>query len=338
MRIKRVSSAFGGWGSGAARKAPSCGRSVAAWRGSALTLWLLAAGVFGGVAAETEVAADHAEKLAAGLELLQAKPLVAAAGSAKDKGTVTDRDRQFWAFRPLPRVEPPSLRSARWVRTPVDQFILAKLEEKKLSPSPPASRRTLIRRAYLDLIGLPPTPEEVAAFENDPARDAYDRVVDHLLASPHYGERWGRHWLDLARFAESHGFEHDYDRTTAYHYRDFVIQALNLDMPYDQFVQWQLAGDEIDPENPLALKATGFLAAGVHATQITANQVEKERYDELDDMASITGTAMLGMTVGCARCHDHKFDPIPQTDYYRWLSTFTTTVRSEPELDVDPEV
>src|SRR5581483_8521539 len=136
----------------------------------------------------------------------------------------------------------------------------------------------------------------------------------------------------LARFGESHGYEQDYDRKFAYQYRDFVIEALNQDLPYDQFVKWQIAGDELDPDNPLAWKATGFLAAGTHATQITANQAEKERYDELDDMTATIGTSMLGMTIGCARCHDHKFDPIPQTDYYRMLSTFTTTVRAEVDL------
>jgi len=172
---------------------------------------------------------------------------------------------------------------------------------------------------------------------NDPAPDAYERLIDRLLASPHYGERWGRHWLDLARFAESHGFEHDYDRETAYHYRDFVIQALNDDLPYDTFVKWQLAGDELAPNENLAMMATGFLAAGVHSTQITKNEVEKHRYDELDDMLATTGTAMLGLTIGCARCHDHKFDPIPQGDYYRLLSAFTTTVRSEVELNFDKE-
>ena len=167
--------------------------------------------------------------------------------------------------------------------------------------------------------------------------DAFAKVVDRLLDSPRYGERWARHWLDLARFAESHGFEHDYDRPNAYHYRDFVIKALNDGMPYDQFVRWQLAGDEIEPNNPQAMMATGFLAAGVHSTQITKNEVEKQRYDELDDMLSTTSTAMLGLTIGCARCHDHKYDAIPQADYYRMLSTFTTTVRSEANLDVDPE-
>ena len=133
----------------------------------------------------------------------------------------------------------------------------------------------------------------------------------------------------MSRFAESHGFEHDYDRPTAYHFRDFVIRAFNDDLPYDTFIRWQLAGDELAPHDSLALMATGFLAAGVHSTQITKNEVEKQRYDELDDMLATTGNAMLGLSVGCARCHDHKFDPIPQADYYRLLSAFTTTVRTE---------
>jgi hypothetical protein len=245
--------------------------------------------------------------------------------------------RQHWSFQPLSAPEPPASGETAWPKSPIDQFILAKLVENGLKPAEEANRRVLIRRAYFDLIGLPPTPEQVQAFLDDKADNAYEKVIDGLLASPHYGERWARHWLDLARFAESHGFEHDYDRPTAYPYRDFVIEAFNSDLPYDQFVKWQLAGDEFEPQNPLALKATGFLAAGMHSTQITANQVEKERYDELDDMANTTGTAFLGLTIGCARCHDHKFDPILQSDYYRFLSTFTTTVRSEIDLTDDPD-
>jgi len=184
---------------------------------------------------------------------------------------------------------------------------------------------------------LPPTPEEIETFTNDKASDAWDRLIDRVLASPHYGERWARHWLDIARFAESSGFEHDYDREGAYQYRDFVIRALNGDMPFDQFLRWQIAGDEFEPDNPMALTATGFLGAGVFPTQITANEVERTRYDAMDDMLSTTSQAFLGLTVGCARCHDHKFDPFPAADYYRLLSTFTTTARSVIELDVEPE-
>lgn len=250
---------------------------------------------------------------------------------------VTEADRRFWSFRPLQKTAPPAVALKGWCRTPVDRYILAPVEAKGLRPNRVADRRTLLRRAYFDLIGLPPTPEETAQFLNDHSSGAWDRLIDRLLASPHYGERWGRHWLDLARFAESHGYEQDYDRPNAYHYRDFVIRALNQDLPYDTFVRWQLAGDELEPQNPLALAATGFLAAGTHATQITKSQVEKERYDELDDMLRTTGTAMLGLTVGCARCHDHKYDPIPTRDYYRMLSTFTTTVRSDYEVKLDPE-
>ena len=222
-------------------------------------------------------------------------------------------------------------------RNPIDAFLLAKLEAAGLKPNPPADKRTLIRRVYLDLIGLPPTPEQVDAFLKDDSPDAFEKVVDSLLASPHFGEKWARHWLDLVRFAESHGFEHDYDRPTAYHYRDFVIKALNQDLPFDTFAKWQIAGDELAPNDPLAMMATGYLAAGVHSTQITKNEVEKHRYDELDDMLGNIGTTFLGLTVGCARCHDHKFDAIPARDYYRMLSAFTTTVRTEVDLDLDPE-
>jgi mono/diheme cytochrome c family protein len=245
--------------------------------------------------------------------------------------------REFWSFKPLAKHQPPVAKDQAWVKTPLDAFILARLEEKGLAPNPAIDRRRLVRRAYFDLIGLPPKPEEVESFVNNPDPEAYGKLLDKLLDNNHFGERWGRYWLDNARFAESHGFEQDYDRPYAYHFRDFVIEALNLDMPYDQFVRWQLAGDELAPENPLALKATGFLGAGVFPTQITANEVERTRYDALDDMAATTGTALLAITVGCARCHDHKFDPIPQADYYRFTSTFTTTVRSNLEVNLEPE-
>jgi hypothetical protein len=259
-------------------------------------------------------------------------PRTGPASMKKERTIDLEEGRKWWAFRPLVRPEPPQVRDEAWCRTPIDRFILARLEEKGIRPAHEASRRAWLRRASFDLTGLPPTLEEIDAFLNDSSPDGFDRAIDRLLASPSYGERWARHWLDLARFAESHGFEHDYDRPTAFPYRDFVIEALNRDLPYDTFVRWQLAGDEIAPDDPLALKATGFLAAGVHSTQITANQVEKERYDELDDIVNTTGTAFLGLTIGCARCHDHKYDPIPQRDYYRLVSVFTTTVRTEVEL------
>ena len=250
-------------------------------------------------------------------------------------GSHSDKTEQWWAFRPLERHEPPRVeQGAERVRNPIDQWVFSRLKEEGLRPNPQANRRVLMRRASFDLLGIPPTYESVRAFREDPASDAWERVVAELLESERYGERWGRHWLDVARYAESSGFEHDYDRPSAYHYRDFVIKALNADMPYDQFVRWQLAGDEYEPENPLAMMATGFLGAGVFPTQITANEVERVRYDAMDDMLSTTGSAMLGLTVGCARCHDHKADHISSLEYYQMLSTFTTTVRSEIELDL----
>ncbi len=246
---------------------------------------------------------------------------------------IDDSRRDFWAFQPLSDATPPK-DSDGWCRNDIDRFIREKQQAKGLIPKRHADPFTLIRRAYLDLVGMPPTPEEVDAFMADPSSDAYERLVDRLLEDSRFGERWARHWLDVARFAESHGFEQDYDRPFAFHYRDFVIKAINQDLPYDTFVRWQLAGDEIAPREPLALMATGFVGAGVFPTQITANEVERTRYDALDDMAATTGTAFLGLSVGCARCHDHKFDPIPQADYYRFAATFTTTVRSNVDLPI----
>jgi len=243
--------------------------------------------------------------------------------------------RQFWSYRPLARPEPPEVRNPAWCRNPIDRFILHRLETAGLSPNPRADGHYLLRRAHLSLTGLPPSPRAVAESEAGFTPDQLNTAVEQLLASPHYGERWARHWLDIARFGESHGFEHDYDRPTAYTYRDFVIEAFNRDLPYNQFVQWQLAGDELAPQENLAMMATGYLAAGVHSTQITKNEVEKHRYDELDDIVNTVGLSMLGLSVGCARCHDHKYDAIPQRDYYRMVATFTTTVRSEVDLEID---
>ncbi len=265
------------------------------------------------------------------------KPLTDKKIDAKAPKIVTAKDREFWSFQPLKRVEPVAEATDKWSRSPIDRFIFSQLKAKGLAPNPIAKKEVLIRRAYLDLVGMPPTPAELEAFLNDSDPKAYEKVIDKLLDDPRYGERWGRHWLDVARFAESHGFEQDYDRPHAYHYRDFVIKALNSDMPFDQFVRWQIAGDEFEPANPLAMMATGFLGAGVFPTQLTEKEFESARYDELDDMAATTSSAFLGLTLGCARCHDHKFDPIPVVDYYRFVSTFATTIRSNIDLELDSD-
>jgi cytochrome c553 len=254
------------------------------------------------------------------------RPLIDRAQKRAAPLQVTRADRQYWAYAPLQKT---FSRDAS-----IDSFVRAKHREKHLTAATEASRSTLVRRLYFDVTGLPPEPSAINAFLTNKSPVAYEALVDDLLASPHFGEHWARRWLDVARFAESHGFEHDYDRPYAFHYRDFVIRAFNQDMPFDQFVRWQLAGDELAPNDPLALMATGFLGAGVHPTRITISDAERLRYDSMDDMLSTTGSAMLATTVGCARCHDHKYDPIPTRDYYRMLSAFTTTVRSEVLLDL----
>jgi cytochrome c553 len=271
---------------------------------------------------------DTISKVAKWIDLGAAydKPLVAPAENRADPMQVTSADRAYWAYAPLQKTFPKG--------ASIDSLVRSKHQEKHLTAAPEASQSTLIRRLYFDLMGLPPEPTAITAFLSDKPPANYEALVDRLLASPHFGERWARHWLDVARFAESHGFEHDYQRAYAFHYRDFVTRAFNQDMPYDQFVRWQLAGDELAPEDPLAMMATGFLGAGVHPTQITISDAERIRYDSLDDMLATTGSAMLATTVGCARCHDHKYDPIPTNDYYRMLSAFTKTVRSEVILDL----
>ncbi|HZK79543.1 MAG TPA: PSD1 and planctomycete cytochrome C domain-containing protein [Humisphaera sp.] len=249
-----------------------------------------------------------------------------------------DAGRKYWAFQPLAKGEPPAVKAGDRVRTPIDRFVFAKLEQKGLAPNGAASRTALIRRAYADLIGIPPTPAQVDAFVNDASPQAWEHVIDTLLASEHYGERWGRHWLDIVRFAESNGYEFDADRRGAFEYRDFVIRAFNGDMPYDQFIRWQIAGDKLLPGNYEAGAATGFLVAGPSPGQITAKTAEPLRYDQLDDMISTLGSSMLAVTIGCCRCHDHKFDPLPQRDYYRLISCFADTDATELKLDPKPEI
>ena len=261
--------------------------------------------------------------------------------AARSEMQVTDDDRRHWSYRPLREAAPPSPADVAWCRTPIDRFVRAAQEAAGLRPNPPADRRTLIRRVYFDLIGLPPDPAEVETFVADPGPKAYEELVDRLLTSPHHGERWGRHWLDVARYADSNGMEGDHDRPHAYHYRDFVIRALNGDLSYATFVRWQLAGDEYAPDDPEALAATGFLAAAP-TEMLTDNLLEEERlrlrFNELDDMAVTSVSAFLGLTLGCARCHDHKFDAIPTRDYYRIQCAFTTTTRADVLLAPREEV
>jgi hypothetical protein len=255
----------------------------------------------------------------------------------------TEAARHHWAYQPLHPVAEPPVQNAEWARTPIDRFVLARLEAAGLEPSGRASPRQLIRRVTFDLIGLPPTPEEVREFSAAAARDsaaALAELVDRLLKSPHYGERWGRHWLDVARYADSDGQESDRDRPQAYRYRDFVIRAFHDDLPFDQFVRWQLAGDEYEPENPEAVAATGFLTAGPFAElsdKLMADERLRERYNELDDMLSTIGTGFLGLTLGCARCHDHKYDAIPSRDYYRLMCALHSGQRGEIEVGPSKE-
>jgi len=241
--------------------------------------------------------------------------------------------RDYWAFRPLKPVTVPTVKNAAWAKTPIDRFILARLETAKLTPSKPATHEQLLRRATFDLTGLPPTPEETAAFLADPSPNAFATVVDQLLSRSAYGERWGRHWLDIVRYAESNGYEFDAFRPGAFHYRDWVIRAFNDGMPYDRFIRWQLAGDKLQPDSVEGASATGFLVAGPYPGQITAKTVERIRYDQLDDMVSTIGSGFLGLTLGCVRCHEHKYDPIPQTDYYGIAAALARTVHSEMKVD-----
>ncbi len=249
-----------------------------------------------------------------------------------------EKGRTWWSFQPLKHVQPPKVKNEKWTQGPIDRFILAPLEAKGIVPNGPIDRERLLRRVYFDLIGLPPTPAEIDAFASDSAPDAFAKVVDRLLENPAYGERWARHWLDTVRFAESSGYEFDKDRPGAYHYRDFVIDALNKDMPYDEFVRLQIAGDHLQASDMKSIAATGFLVAGPYPGQVTQKTLSLIRYNHLDDMVSTLGSSMLGLSVGCARCHDHKYDPIPQHDYYRLLSALGRTDSIERKVNPTPDI
>lgn len=233
---------------------------------------------------------------------------------------VTAADREHWAFRPVKRPDVPDVKRSDWCRTAVDRFIIARLEAAGLTPAPEADRATLLRRVTFDLTGLPPTTSEIDAFLADNSPGAYDQIVDRLLASPGYGERWGQHWLDLARFAETDGFEFDHERPNAWRYRDWVIDALNRDLPFDEFIRLQLAADELHPDDADRLAATGFLLCGPDMPDI--NSQEERRNNFLNDLTGTVSSALLGLQVGCAQCHDHKYDPISQYDFYRLRAFF----------------
>jgi cytochrome c553 len=235
---------------------------------------------------------------------------------------ITDEQRNYWAFRKPARPQIPKTKNSTWVRTPIDAFVLARLEAEGLLPSPRADKRTLIRRVTFDLTGLPPTPEEIKAFIADMTPEAYEKVVKRLLASPRYGERWAQHWLDVVRFGETNGFELDADRDQAWRYRDYVVKSLNDDKPYDRFLVEQIAGDELDPENFDLRVATGFLRAGPQHVVSGNQDLAVNRQEWLTEVMFGVGNGIMGLTVGCARCHDHKFDPIPQADFYRLQAFF----------------
>ena len=244
----------------------------------------------------------------------------------------TTQQKRWWAFQPAAKVAPPAVRQSGWARNEIDKFILAKLEEKGIAPNPAADKLTLIRRASLVLTGLPPEPEQVQAFLSDPSPKAFEKVLDDLLASSHYGERWARHWLDLARYADSEGFKADETRPHVWRYRDYVIRSFNADKPYDRFVQEQIAGDELFPGNADALVATGFNRH--FPDESNAANIMQRRQELLNDITDTVGSSLMGMTYGCARCHDHKFDPILQKDYYR-LQAFFANTRIDDNLTLD---
>ena len=258
--------------------------------------------------------------------------------AALENMELTPEQRNYWAFK-LPVQKTPPLVSKAEFSHPIDRFLEATRAEKKLVAAPRADKRTLIRRAYIDLIGLPPSPADVEAFVADQSADAWDKLITKLLASPQYGERWGRHWLDVARYADSNGFEQDYDRPNAWRYRDYVINAFNQDKPYNQFLKEQIAGDELDYVTHETLIATGFLRAGPRVLFREKDNPER-RWDYVDDLIATLGRGVMGMTVNCARCHNHKFDPIAQKDYYAlaaaingWVETDWPLVASRTEAE-----
>ena len=251
-----------------------------------------------------------------------------------NEGISSDDGKTLWSLNKISLVEPPVIEADTWSRNEIDKFILQKLRSVGIEPNPAADKLTTIRRVSFDLLGLAPTREEIQKFEADKSGNSYEKLLDSLLANPHYGERWGRHWLDVARFGESHGYESDNERPHAWTYRDAVIKALNQNLPFDEFVKWQVAGDILRPEDSLAVSLTGFLSAGSTVTNVDGVDREKANYDKMDDIVSATGSAFLGLTVGCARCHNHKYDPISQEDYYKMVGFFLPGREGDRELEI----
>src|SRR5437762_646170 len=249
-----------------------------------------------------------------------------------------------WAFKQAVRPEIPKVNRAGWSRNSIDDFVLARLEAERLAPSPEADRITLIRRLSFDLTCLPPTAEEARQFVSDTNPDAYEKVVDRLLGSPRYGERWAQHWLDTVHYGESHGYDKDKPRLNAWPYRDYVIRSFNNDKPYSRFVREQLAGDVLFPDAADGVIATGFIAAGpwdyVGHVELPESKTDGliARYNDRDDMVMNTMTTFLSLTVHCARCHDHKFDPISQEEYYSLQAVFAGVDRADRPFDSDPKV
>lgn len=274
------------------------------------------------------------------LALLTAIQLFGANANVAPLGKYTAAERRHWSFQPrIAPVAPVFSNPAdqTWAKQPIDAFVLARLQKAGLAPSAPASKQILVRRLYFDLTGLPPTPQQVSAFVTDKRADSTERLINNLLDSPHYGEHWGKHWLDVVRFAETDGFEYDTHRTEAYRYRDYVIRAFQNDKPYDRFLQEQLAGDELGGQEQETLIAAGFNRLGPLRKNAGNQEVASSRNEVLTEMTNATGAAFLGVTLGCARCHDHKFDPIRQSDYYRIQSYFASTVDNDFLLGASTE-
>ncbi len=269
-------------------------------------------------------------RIVAGAVAVAMLVMSASLGRADETSPHGDASGSLWSTAPVARPKLPPVHNLGWCQSPIDPFILAQLEKKGWTPAAPVARDRLIRRAYFDLWGLPPTPAEVQNFVADTCPDAYERLLDHLLASPHYGERWARYWLDLVRFAETNGYERNALKPGAWRYRDYVIAAFNSDKPYDRFVIEQLAGDELPDATDETRIATGFLRVGTFDDE--PNDKLKYKFEQLDDLIHATSTSFLAVTLKCARCHDHKFDPIPQVDYYAMLNFFVGGKAAEGEL------